>query len=98
MASMPALCPIARGRNRCRAHRLFPSMMMATCSGGGSWAIRGSGRDPPLDLHDLAFLAGSEFVDAPDVAVGKLLRLLERAAAVVGRCSLLLLTRLGGGG
>src|SRR3989440_585936 len=64
------------------------------CGGGGAGPRGGGGRPPPLDLHDLAFLAGSEFVDARDVAVGKLLQLLDGAAALVGRYLLLLLHRL----
>src|SRR6266849_6494453 len=88
MASMPALWPMARGRNRCRAHRLFPSMMIATCSGGGSGPLTDS------DFHDLGFLAGGQLVDASDVSIGQLLQLVARAPRLVGRDLLLLLHRL----
>src|SRR5216683_889668 len=70
MVSMPALCPMTRGSKRSRAQRLLPSMMIATCSGGGNWLTSGSWA---LDLHDLGFLAGGHLVDQTDVAVGDLL-------------------------
>src|ERR1700694_4126919 len=90
-ASIPALCPITRGRRRSRAQRLLPSMMIATCSGGGNWLTRGSWA---LDLHDLGFLAGGPLVDQTDVAVRDLLHLVAPAPRLVGRDLLLFLERL----
>src|SRR3979411_2940006 len=86
IASIPALWPITRGSNRSRAQRLLPSMMIATCSGGGNWLTRGSWA---LDLHDLRFFAGRHLVDEGDVAVGDLLELLAAAPGFVRRDLLL---------
>src|SRR5229473_7672211 len=91
MVSMPALCPMTRGNKRSRAQRLLPSMMIATCSGGGNWLTSGSWA---LDLHDLGFLAGGHLVDQTDVAVGDLLQLVAPAPGLVGRDLFLLLERL----
>src|SRR6202521_4374511 len=91
MVSMPALCPMTRGSRRSRAQRLLPSMMIATCSGGGNWLTGGSWA---LDLHDLGFLAGGHLVDQTDVAVRDLLQLVAAAPGLVGRDVLLLLERL----
>src|SRR5438132_13245267 len=76
MVSIPALCPMTRGSRRSRAQRLLPSMMIATCSGGGNWLTSGSWA---LDLHDLGFLAGGHLVDQTDVAVSDLLQLVAPA-------------------
>src|SRR3979409_1378026 len=91
IASIPALCPMTRGSKRSRAQRLLPSMMIATCSGGGNWLTSGSWA---LDLHDLGFLAGGHLVDQTDVAVGDLLQLVAPAPRLVGRDLLFLLERL----
>src|SRR3979411_1940863 len=91
MVSIPALCPMTRGSKRSRAQRLLPSMMIATCSGGGSWLNGGSWA---LDLHDLGFLAGGHLVDQTDVAVSDLLQLVAPAPGLVGRDLFLLLQRL----
>src|SRR5438874_396361 len=91
MVSIPALCPMTRGSKRSRAQRLLPSMMIATCSGGGNWLTGGSWA---LDLHDLGFLAGGHLVDQTDVAVGDLLQLVAPAPGFVGRVLFLLLQRL----
>src|SRR2546421_2260180 len=91
MVSIPALCPMTRGSKRSRAHRLLPSMMIATCSGGGNWL---TGCSWALDLHDLGFLAGGHLVDQTDVAVSDLLQLVAPAPRLVGRDLLLLLQRL----
>src|SRR5437762_13639844 len=91
MVSIPALCPMTRGRKRSRAQRLLPSMMIATCSGGVNWLTGGSWA---LDLHDLGFLAGGHLVDQTDVAVGDLLQLVARAPRLVGRDLFLFLQRL----
>src|ERR1700682_3318494 len=88
IASMPPLCPRTRGSKRSRAQRLLPSMMIATCSGGGTWLTGGSWA---LDLHDLGFLAGGHLVDQTDVAVGDFLQLVAPAPGLVGRDLLLLL-------
>src|SRR5579864_1720624 len=88
---MPALCPMTRGSNRSLAQRLLPSMMIATCSGGGNWLTEGS---LALDLHDLRFLAGCHLVDEADEPVGHLLQLLAAAAGFIGRNLLLFLQRL----
>src|SRR4030088_38238 len=87
MVSIPALCPMTRGNKRSRAQRLLPSMMIATCSGGGNWLTGGTWA---LDLHDLGFLAGGHLVDQTDVAVGDLLQLVASAPGLVGRDLLLL--------
>src|SRR6266849_8725427 len=91
MVSIPALCPMTRGNKRSRAQRLLPSMMIATCSGGGNWLTSGSWA---LDLHDLGFLAGGHLVDPTDVAVSDLLELVAPAPGLVGRDLFLLLERL----
>src|SRR2546428_9545278 len=91
MVSMPALCPMTRGNRRSRAQRLLPSMMIATCSGGGNWL---TGASWASDLHDLGFLARGHLVDQPDVAVGDLLDLLATAPGLIRRDLLLLLERL----
>src|SRR5438270_482328 len=82
MVSIPALCPMTRGSKRSRAHRLLPSMMIATCSGGGNWL---TGCSWALDLHDLGFLAGGHLVDQTDVPVSDLLQLVTPAPGLVGR-------------
>src|ERR1700674_4165974 len=86
MVSMPALCPMTRGSRRSRAQRLLPSMMIATCSGGGNWLTRGSWAS---DLHDLGFLAGGHLVDQTDVAINDPLQLVAPAPRLVGRDLLL---------
>src|SRR2546425_3466989 len=91
MVSIPALCPMTRGTKRSRAQRLLPSMMIATCSGGGNWLTGGSWA---LDLHDLGFLAGGHLVDQTDVTVSDLLQLVAPAPGLVGRDLLLLLQSL----
>src|ERR1700738_4452269 len=91
IASIPALCPITRGSRRSRAHRLLPSMMIATCSGGGNWLTRGSWA---LDLHDFGFFARRHLVDQGNVAIGKLLQLITAAMRLIGRNLLLLLEGL----
>src|SRR2546430_7991772 len=91
MVSIPALCPMTRGSKRSRAQRLLPSMMIATCPGGGNWLTGGSWA---LDLHDLGFLAGGHLVDQTDVAVGDLLQLVAPAPSLVGRDLFLFLQRL----
>src|SRR3984893_11469414 len=91
MVSIPALCPMTRGSKRSRAQRLLPSMMIATCSGGGNWLTSGSWA---LDLHDLGFLAGGHLVDQTDVAIRDLLQLVAPAPRLVGRDLLLFLERL----
>src|SRR6202035_1988940 len=88
IASIPALCPMTRGSRRSRAQRLLPSMMIATCSGGGNWLTSGSWA---LDLHDLGFLAGGHLVDQTDVAVSDFLQLVAPAPRLVGRDLFLLL-------
>src|SRR5207253_8255720 len=88
LVSMPALCPMTRGSKRSRAQRLLPSMMIATCSGGGNWLTAGS---EASDLHDLGFFAGRHLVDQADVAIGDLLKLLAAAPSLVSRDLLLLL-------
>src|SRR5947207_2280675 len=82
MVSIPALCPMTRGSKRSRAQRLLPSMMIATCSGGGNWLTGGSWVS---DLHDLGFLAGGHLVNQTDVAVSDLLQLVAPAPGFVGR-------------
>src|SRR6202011_1323066 len=91
IASIPALCPMTRGSRRSRAQRLLPSMMIATCSGGGNWLTGGSWA---LDLHDLGFFAGRHLVDQSDVPVGDLLKLVAAAPGLIGGDLLFLLERL----
>src|ERR1700680_5101598 len=91
MVSIPALCPITRGSSRSLAQRLLPSMMIATCSGGGNWLTSGF---PALDLHDFGFFARRHLVDQADVAVRELLHLVAAPARLVGRDLLILLQRL----
>src|ERR1700682_4029216 len=91
IASMPALCPMTRGSRRSRAQRLLPSMMIATCSGGGNWFTRGSWG---LDLHDFGFFARRHLVDQRNVAIGELLQLIAAAVRLIGRNLLLLLEGL----
>src|SRR5260370_42703412 len=91
MVSIPALCPMTRGSKRSRAQRLLPSMMIATCSGGGNWLTSSSWA---LDLHDLGFLAGGHLVDQTDGAVSDLLQLVAPAPGLVGRDLFLLLPPL----
>src|SRR5438270_3759605 len=88
MDSIPALWPITRGSSRSRAQRLFPSMMIATCSGGvGTWLTWDS---LPLDLHDLGFFAGCHLVDERDEPVGDFLQLLTATPGFIGGNLLLL--------
>src|SRR5260370_33452470 len=91
MVSIPVLCPMTGGSTRSRAQRLLPSMMIATCSGGGNWLTSGTCAS---DLHDLGFLAGGHLVDQTDVAVSDLLQLVAPAPGLVGRGLFLLLQRL----
>src|SRR5260370_42325147 len=87
IASIPALWPMTRGSNRSRAQRLLPSMMIATCSGGGNWLTWGIWA---LDLHDFGFFARRHLVDQGDVPVGQLLQLITTAVRLVRRNLLLL--------
>src|SRR6267378_2646536 len=91
MASIPALWPMTRGSRRSRAQRLLPSMMIATCSGGGNWLTWGSWA---LDLHDFGFFARRHLVDQANVPVRELLQLLTAAVRFVGRNLFLLFERL----
>src|ERR1700686_1677 len=91
IASIPALCPITRGSSRSRAHRLLPSMMIATCSGGGNWLTRWFGAS---DLHDFGFFARRPLIDEGNETIGELLQLLATTVRFVGRNLLLLLEGL----
>src|ERR1700731_357345 len=91
IASMPALWPMTRGSSRSRAQRLLPSMMIATCWGGGNWLTWGSSA---LDLHDFGFFARRHLVDQGDVAVGQLLQLVTTTVCLVRRNPFLLFERL----
>src|SRR3982074_2121880 len=82
IASLPALWPLQRGSRRSRAQRLLPSMMIATCSGGGNWLTRVSWG---LDLHDFGFFARRHLVDQGDIPVGELLQLVTAAMRFIGR-------------
>jgi hypothetical protein len=72
---------MTRGSRRSRAQRLLPSMMIATCSGGGNWLTGGCLR---LDLHDLGFFASGHLVDQADESIGRLLQLVAAAPGFVG--------------
>src|SRR6267143_1987340 len=91
MASIPALWPMTRGSRRSRAQRLLPSMMIATCSGGGNWLTWASWA---LDLHDFGFFARRHLVDQGDVPVRELLQLVTAAVRFVGRNLFLIFERL----
>src|SRR6185437_9909360 len=81
-ASAPRRCPAMRGRPRDFAQRPLPSMMMATCAGGG-----GNGEEAPLsmdsDLKDLLVLLGQKAIDLLDRLVGQGLDVLVELAVLV---------------
>src|SRR5215469_15376750 len=90
--SRPALCPRLRGNPRFLAQRPLPSMMMATCCGGGvSFSVMlllAPARPPGIcparsDFEELGFLGGQDLVDVGDVLVGELLHLVLGAALLV---------------
>src|SRR5258708_16163990 len=81
-ASAPRRCPAMRGRPCDFAQRPLPSMMMATCAGGG-----GKGEEAPLsmdsDLKDFLVLLGQQPVDLLDRLVGQGLDILVQLAVLV---------------
>src|SRR5260370_41696564 len=91
IASIPALWPMTRGSNRSRAQRLLPSMMFATCPGGGNWLTWGIWA---LDLHGFRFFARRHLVDQCDPPVRQLPQLITTAVRHLRRNPLALFARL----
>src|SRR5215211_1067196 len=85
----PARWPSATDSPRDAAHRLFPSMTIATAAGTsagtgfGCAAISAPSGNGALDLHDLGFFVLQQLVDRLRVRVGQLLHLLLGSPLVV---------------
>ena len=85
-ASAPRRWPAMRGRPRDFAQRPLPSMMMATCRGGGSGSAQWRARSWS-DLKDLLVLLRQHVVDVLDRLIGERLDVvLQLALLVLARC------------